>query len=187
VRVLTTDGATVGPNPRLGKRITGLLIAIAAIAALLGASVAGAGLPKEGDWIYDIPTGTVFGKTETAPTIFSAYVEFSGDGTGFIYAFSVVTHGTCTKNGHVRAQIMGGDTPSSRGPGTPGSLKIPVRPDGRFSGTAKVINDKGTATVTGRIVGTKMTGSVKVHVRNVTWGDCKGAGKLVHLHGYPVT
>jgi hypothetical protein len=168
-------------------RITGWLTAISAVAALLVTSVAGAGLPKQGDWIYDIPTGTVFGKSETAPTTFRAYVHFSGDGTGFIYSFSVITHGTCKqRNGQLRAQIMGGDTPSSAVPGAPGTLKIPVRADGRFSGTAKVINDKGTATVTGRIIGTKMTGTVRVHVHNVVWGDCKGAGKLVHLHGYKV-
>jgi hypothetical protein len=177
----------VGPKLRLGTRTTAFLTALSVFAALLAASVAVAGLPKDGDWIYDVPTGTVFGKSETSPTSFSAHVEFTGDGRGFIYAFSVVTHGTCKqKNGQLRAQIMGGDTLSSRVPGAPGTLRIPVRPDGRFSGTAKVINDKGTAAVTGRINGTKMTGTVKVHVHSAAWGDCKGAGKMVHLHGYRV-
>ena len=169
------------------KRRTGWLTGISAVAALLVTSVAGAGLPKQGYWIYDIPTGTVFAKSETAPTSFSAYVEFRGDGTGFIYPFSVITNGTCKqKNGHLRSQIMGGATPSTRDPDAPGTLKIPVRPDGRFSGTAKVIDDKGTATIAGRIIGTKMTGTVSVHVHNVVWGDCKGGGKMVHLRGHRV-
>jgi hypothetical protein len=81
---------------------------------------------------------------------------------------------------------MGGSTNSPFEPGTPGSLMIPVRSDGRFSGTAKVINDKGTATITGRINGTKMTGTVRLHVHSVAWGDCKGGGKMVHLRGYRI-
>jgi hypothetical protein len=164
--------------------LAGLALAVSLAA---GAVRAGAGLPKQGDWIYDVPTGTVFGKTETAPTSFSAYVEFRGDGTGFIYSFSVITFGSCTqKNGRVTHSSMGASTPSVRAPGAPGTLKIPVRRDGRFSGTAKVIDDKGTAAITGRIIGTKMTGTVRVHVHNSVWGDCKGGGKMVHLHGYKV-
>src|SRR2546423_12620534 len=104
-----TTGGTMGPKPRPGKQTTRRLAAISAIATLLVTPVAGAGLPKRGDWIYDIPTGTVFDKSEKAPTSFSAYVEFTGDGTGFIYSFSVITFGTCKqKNGRLTHPSMGG-------------------------------------------------------------------------------
>ncbi len=170
----------------IGKQASRLAATLAALAALLAASAAGAGLPKVGDWIYDIPTGTVFGRSERHPTSFRAYVEFSGNGTGFVYAFdAIVGDGTCTKNGRRIKKPVGGATRSD-GPDTPGHLAIPIRRDGHFSGRANVIDDKEAATVKGQINGTKLTGTVKLHVRNAVWGDCQGTGKIVHIKGVRV-
>jgi len=153
---------------------------------MLVASSAGARLPGASDWNYDVPTGTAISQSDQRNgALVSAYVRFSGDGRGFIYAFDVTIYrGTCKKGGQVQTDTPIGGTRAG-GPDGPGHLRIPIRSDGRFSGRANVINDKGVATIKGQIIdgGARMTGTVTAHVHNSAWGDCTGSGKIVHAKG----
>ena len=173
-------------RPRTTVRTAGGVSAIALAISMLVASSAGARLPGASDWNYDVPTGTAISQSDQRNgALVSAYVRFSGDGRGFIYAFDVTIYrGTCKKGGQVQTDTPIGGTRAG-GPDGPGHLRIPIRSDGRFSGRANVINDKGVATIKGQIIdgGARMTGTVTAHVHNSAWGDCTGSGKIVHAKG----
>jgi hypothetical protein len=176
-------------RPRTKVRIAGGAAAIVVVISMLAASAADARLPGASNWSYDIPTGTFISQSEFAHgASFNALVAFPGDGTGFIYSFGITIYrSTCKKDGRSYSSTLIGGYRAG-GPDGPGHLEIPIRSDGRFSGRANVIDDKGVATIKGQISagGKRMTGTVTLRTHNDVWGDCKGSGKILHAKGVRV-
>jgi hypothetical protein len=162
-------------NPTIGKHASRVAATVFVLGALLAASTADARLPGYSDWVYDT-------KVPSGGTVFRAMVEFNGKGSGFIYSVdAVLVHGRCkTTKGRVFTEMLvGGGNGSYPG----GPFNIPIKPNGRYSGAKHVINDTGTMTLKGVFTGTKMSGTVTLHVHNSAWGDCRATGKFAHVQG----
>ena len=167
------------------KRVSRSVGAVAALSALLAVSAAVAApagkLPKEGAWFYD-STGSM----SQRDALFLAYVNVSAvPGKSFIYHLAVTVIGPCKgKDGRIgRDNFVGGATDTGR------SIKIPIKPDGRFSATFKLIGDTGgpgTGTVKGVFNGIRVSGTVTAHMHDPNYGDCKGTGRFVRAKGTPI-
>ena len=131
-------------------------------------------LPATGTWLYDTPS------SKAGNTTFQAYVNVEPAASD-IYAFNgILLGGRCRKGGHSRPA-------GSIGYSAAKTKKISVGPDGRFAATRRVVGDatgvKGSVRLKGVVDGSRMSGTVKVHMHNPVFGDCRGKGKFSRAKG----
>jgi hypothetical protein len=130
-------------------------------------------LPAAGDWRYDQVPSTTFSTGKSA--VFQAYLRIH-PGKSSVYSFAVVVSGgTCKRGGKVFPDSLVG--------GSSASTRIPIKPDGSFSGTRNAVGDeagsKGTVRLKGVFDGAHVSGTVTAHIHYPVLGDCQGTAKFV--------